>query len=85
MLAPTWAKGDAAMAQSRDRFSGWEQFTAARVRVLRGLEDQQTEREIAAGLSIKYGTVRRHVEDLKDGFEIDRGYRCPPRTRVFRS
>lgn len=53
------------MAQSRDRFSGWEFFTAARVRVLRGLEDQQMEREIAAGLSIEYGTVRRHVEDLK--------------------
>jgi hypothetical protein len=48
----------------------WAWFTPARVRVLRGLADQRTEREIAVELLVEYTTVRSTVQDLKDRLSL---------------
>lgn len=44
----------------------WEWFTYSRVRVLRELADDRTEREAAENLGIAYDSVRSIVEDLKN-------------------
>jgi len=49
-----------------DGASGLESFTLARVRVLRGLAEGRTEREIAECLHMTYHGVRSHFEVLKE-------------------
>ena len=43
----------------------WERISFARARVLAGLEDQQTEQQIADRLGVALTTVRSQVEVLK--------------------
>jgi len=51
-------------AQGPDQLD-WGSFTYARVRVLRGLADFKSEREIAGDLGVAYTTIRTHVSQLK--------------------
>jgi hypothetical protein len=51
-------------AQSLDSFD-WSRITFVKARVLSGLEDQQTEMEIADRGIVALSTIRSHVEDLK--------------------
>ncbi len=44
----------------------YEKITIARARVLRGLANGQSERQVAEGLEITLNGVRSHVEDLKE-------------------